>query len=74
MSTGGWLGVTVGPVQLRHEAPKEVDLAVASFIALASPTSVGVVLNKGDAVPDRRSRRLESGVAFSVEGGDTLGA
>jgi hypothetical protein len=27
MAAGGWLMVTVGPVQFRHEVPKEVDLA-----------------------------------------------
>src|ERR1035437_5914763 len=44
MAAGGWLMVTVGPVQPRHEVPTEVDLAATSFKA-------AVALTPGDALP-----------------------
>jgi len=39
MAAGGWLMVAVGPVQLRHNVPMEVDLAVASFNAVLALTT-----------------------------------
>jgi hypothetical protein len=47
MAAGGWLMVTAGPARLRHEVPTEVDLAVASFKALALPTSVAFGFEEG---------------------------
>jgi hypothetical protein len=43
MTSGGWLRVMLGQVQLRHGVPTEVDLAVASFNA-------AVALTTGDAL------------------------
>jgi hypothetical protein len=43
MAGGGWLIVTVGPVQLRHEVPTEADLAATSFNA-------AITLTPGDAL------------------------
>jgi hypothetical protein len=47
LAAGGGLMAMVGPVQLRHEVPTEVDLPRTFFNAIAISKFVAVVFEKG---------------------------